>query len=57
MDLGLKDNQYGAAVSIVYATYVVFEPICKFQSQSPHYPSTFLFTENQEPHADDKLAI
>jgi len=26
-DLGLVGNQYGAAVSVVYATYVVFEPI------------------------------
>ncbi|WVQ73492.1 hypothetical protein IAR50_003064 [Cryptococcus sp. DSM 104548] len=25
-DLGLVGNQYGAAVSVVYATYVVFEP-------------------------------
>ncbi|KAF2112236.1 major facilitator superfamily domain-containing protein [Lophiotrema nucula] len=25
-DLNLVDNQYGAAVSVVYATYVVFEP-------------------------------
>jgi MFS family permease len=26
-DLGLVKNEYGAAVSIVYATYVVFEPV------------------------------
>ncbi|WWD08279.1 hypothetical protein V865_006390 [Kwoniella europaea PYCC6329] len=26
-DLGLKGNEYGAAVSLVYATYVIFEPI------------------------------
>ncbi|WVQ82100.1 hypothetical protein IAT38_004228 [Cryptococcus sp. DSM 104549] len=26
-DLGLVGNQYGAAVSVVYATYVIFEPI------------------------------
>ncbi|RFU30936.1 hypothetical protein B7463_g5423, partial [Scytalidium lignicola] len=26
-DLGLVNNEYGAAVSIVYATYVVFEPV------------------------------
>lgn len=26
-DLGLVNNQYGAAVSVVYATYVLFEPV------------------------------
>ena len=26
-DLGLVDNQFGAAVSVVYSTYIVFEPI------------------------------
>ncbi|RDW69978.1 hypothetical protein BP5796_08375 [Coleophoma crateriformis] len=26
-DLGLVNNQYGASVSIVYATYVIFEPL------------------------------
>jgi hypothetical protein len=28
-DLGLVGNQYGAAVSILYATYVTFEPVCE----------------------------
>ncbi|KAL7421072.1 High-affinity nicotinic acid transporter [Cryptotrichosporon argae] len=27
VDLGLVGNQYGACVSVVYATYVIFEPI------------------------------
>ncbi|KAK0435180.1 major facilitator superfamily domain-containing protein [Armillaria borealis] len=27
IDLGLVGNQYGAAVSVVYVTYVVFEPV------------------------------
>ncbi|KAL8286275.1 hypothetical protein RQP46_004763 [Phenoliferia psychrophenolica] len=27
VDLGLKGNQYGTIVSVVYATYVVFEPV------------------------------
>jgi MFS family permease len=26
-DLGLIDNQYGAAVSVVYSTYIIFEPV------------------------------
>lgn len=28
VDLGLVGNQYGAATSVVYSTYVIFEPIC-----------------------------
>lgn len=27
--LGLVDNQFGTAVSVLYATYTTFEPVCE----------------------------
>ncbi|KAI1778465.1 major facilitator superfamily domain-containing protein [Hypoxylon cercidicola] len=41
-DLGLVKNQYGLAVSIVYPTYIVFEPIWTvlFKIFSPKYTMT-----------------
>jgi hypothetical protein len=31
-DLGLVNNQFGICVSVVYATYVTFEPVCEYST-------------------------
>ena len=52
-DLGLVGNQFGTAVSVLYATYTTFEPVCKSTSRSPCPMLTPRCQPSQDHYAQD----